>query len=197
MSVKQVPDNVKEISKEHNVAVTVVLSVVGYAAVVATFADVLPYPELSTGTVNILTHLIALVNAATLVCILTGWYWIRNGEIDKHRKAMLSAFSLIILFLLIYLFRVGGGETKVFVGPEFVRNYVYLPMLGVHLLLSIVAVPVVVYAAVLGLTHTPRELREETLHKKVGRIAAGSWAFSLFLGIVTYVMLNHMYSWTT
>jgi len=145
----------------------------------------------------VLTHLIALVNAATLVCILAGWYWIRQGNVDRHRKAMVSAFVLILLFLVIYLFRVGGGETKVFVGPDFVRSFVYLPMLGVHLFLSIVAVPVVLYAVVLGLTHTQRELREETPHRTVGRIAAGSWAVSLFLGIVTYVMLNHVYGWTT
>jgi len=108
---------------------------------------------------------------------------------------MVSAFALILLFLVIYLFRVGGGETKIFDGPEFVRNFVYLPMLGVHLFLSIVAVPVVVYAVLLGLTHTPDELTE-TPHRRIGRIAAASWAVSLFLGIVTYVMLNHIYGWT-
>jgi putative membrane protein len=29
----------------------------------------------------------------------------------------------------------------------------------------------------------------------VGRIAAGAWSLSLFLGVVTYFLLNHVYSW--
>jgi putative membrane protein len=183
-----------ETPKEHTLATTVVLSVVGYAVVIATFAGVLPYPEISLDTVNTMAHAIAAVNTATLLSILAGWRWIRRGEVTKHRAAMVSAFSLIILFLVIYLFKIGGGGTKEFVGPTFVRNYVYLPMLGIHLVLSIVSVPVVIYAIVLGLTHTPDELRE-TPHARVGRIAAGAWSLSLFLGVIAYVLLNHVYDW--
>jgi len=194
LSVKQVPSSVKEVSKEHNVAATVLLSAVGYAVVIATFAGALPYPEVSLDAVNLMAHAIAVVNTATLLSILAGWRWIRRGEVRKHRKAMLTAFSLIILFLLIYLFKIGGGGTKEFVGPTLVRNYVYLPMLAVHLVLSIVSVPVVIYAVVLGLTHTPEELRE-TPHARVGRIAAGAWSLSLFFGVIAYILLNHVYGW--
>jgi putative membrane protein len=141
-----------------------------------------------------MAHAIAAVNTATLLCILAGWRWIRRGEVKKHRAAMVSAFSLIMLFLLIYLFKIGGGGTKEFVGPTFVRNYVYLPMLAVHLVLSIVSVPVVVYAITLGLTHTTEELRE-TAHARVGRVAAAAWSLSLFLGVVAYFLLNHVYDW--
>lgn len=194
MSVEQVPKSVKRVSKEHNLAATLLLSALGYAVVIATFAGALPYPDVSLDTVNLMAHAIATVNTATLLCILAGWRWIRRGEVRKHRAAMVSAFSLIILFLVIYLFKVGGGGTKEFVGPTFVRNYLYLPMLAVHLILSIVSVPVVIYAIVLGLTHTPEELRE-TPHARIGRIAAGAWSLSLFLGVIAYVLLNHVYSW--
>lgn len=180
--------------KDHPRAAAAVLSAVGYAVVVATFAGVLPYPDISLDTVNLMAHAIAAVNTATLLCILAGWRWIRRGEVKKHRAAMVSAFSLIMLFLLIYLFKIGGGGTKEFVGPTFVRNYVYLPMLAVHLVLSIVSVPVVVYAITLGLTHTPEELRE-TAHARVGRVAAAAWSLSLFLGVIAYFLLNHVYDW--
>jgi putative membrane protein len=194
LSVKQFPKGVKRFSKEHNLAATVFLSAVGYAVVIATFSGVLPYPKISFETVDIMAHAIAVINATTLVLILAGVRWIRRGEVSKHRKAMLSAFTLIIVFLVIYLFKVGGGGTKEFVGPTLVRNYIYLPMLAVHLILSIVSVPVVIHAAVLGISHTPDELRE-TAHARVGRIAAAAWSLSLFLGVVTYVLLNHVYSW--
>ncbi|MFP4187921.1 MAG: DUF420 domain-containing protein [Halobacteriales archaeon] len=185
---------VRKTVKKHPRVTTAVLSTVGYAVVIATFAGILPYPSISLDTVNTMSHAIAAVNTLTLVCILAGVRWIRRGDVRKHRTAMLSAVSLIILFLVIYLFKIGGGGTKEFVGPTAVRNYLYLPMLGIHLLLSIVSVPVVIHAAVLGISHTPEELRE-TAHARVGRIAAGAWSLSLFLGVVAYVLLNHVYDW--
>lgn len=181
-------------AREHPVAATAVLSAVGYAVVVGTFAGVLPYPSVSLGTVNVMSHAIAAVNTVTLLCILAGWRWIRRGEVRKHRAAMLSAVGLIVVFLVIYLFKIGGGGTKEFVGPTAVRNYVYLPMLAVHLVLSIVSVPVVIHAAVLGLSHTPDELRG-TVHARVGRVAAAAWSLSLFLGVIAYFLLNHVYDW--
>jgi putative membrane protein len=193
----------RTVLKEHPRAVTAVLSVVGYALVLGAFAGVIPlFPDLSRGTVVLFSDLIAVVNSLALTSLLVGWYFIRRGAVRKHRAAMLTAFSLICAFLVLYLWKVGGGFEKSFVISEgqFLAEYagviepLYLAMLGVHILLSVVAVPVVLYAIVLGLTHTPEELRE-TAHARVGRVAVLSWSLSLFLGVVTYVMLNHVYGW--
>jgi putative membrane protein len=183
-------------AKEHPAAVTAVLSVVGYALVVGTFLGVGPdvYPELTLAQVTLLTDAIAVVNALNVAVIGAGWYFIRRDDVDKHRAAMVTSFALILVFLVMYLTKIGGGGTKEFVGPTGVY-YAYLAMLAVHILLSIVAVPVVLYALVLGLTHTPEELRTETPHRRVGRIAAASWLLSLSLGVVTYLLLNHVYDW--
>ncbi|MHC3437060.1 DUF420 domain-containing protein [Natrialbaceae archaeon A-gly3] len=182
--------------RENTLGVTILLTIVGYALVIGTFlVDIPIYPDLTNAQVNLLTHLIAVVNAATTALLVLGWYWIRNNEVDKHRYAMVGAFVLILLFLVLYLTRVGGGGgEKIFVGPDLIRT-AYLIMLAVHILLSIVAVPVVLYALILGLTHTPAELRG-TAHAKVGKVAAGSWILSLVLGVVTYAMLNHIYEYT-
>lgn len=182
--------------RENTLGATILLTVVGYALVVGTFLLDLPiYPELTEAQVNLLTHVIAVINLTTTVLLVLGWYWIRAGEVDRHRLAMVGAFALILLFLVLYLTRVGGGGgEKVFDGPDLVRT-AYLIMLAVHILLSIVAVPVVLYALLLGLTHTPAELRR-TPHARVGRIAAASWILSLVLGVVTYLLLNHVYGYT-
>ena len=73
--------------------------------------------------------------------------------------------------------------------------YPYLAMLAIHIVLSIVSVPVVVFALVLGLTHSPDELRTETPHRRVGQVAASAWLLSLALGVVTYLLLNHAFAW--
>ncbi|WP_049923116.1 DUF420 domain-containing protein [Halopiger djelfimassiliensis] len=180
--------------RERPIGATIFLTIVGYALVIGTFVlDVPLYPDLTTAQINLLTHAIAVINTAATILLVAGWYWIRAGEIEKHRLAMTGAFALIMLFLVVYLVRVGGGGEKYFAGTGFVR-YAYLTMLAIHILLSIVSVPVVLYALILGLTHTPAELRN-TSHARVGRIAAASWILSLVLGVVTYVLLNHVYGY--
>lgn len=184
-------------AKRHPLAVTAVLSVVGYAAVVGTFLGLVPgsvFPELSLRAVNRLSDAIALVNAINVVVIAAGWRWIRRDEVKKHATAMVTSFVLILVFLVMYLTKIGGGGTKEFVGPAF-AYYPYLAMLAIHIILSIISVPVVLYALVLGLTHSPTELRTETPHRRVGRIAASAWLLSLALGVVTYLLLNHAFSW--
>lgn len=188
---------VRRRAKAHPLAVTLGVSAIGYIVVIGTFLGAFPaviYPDLSIEQVNRLADAIALVNTSTTVLLIAGWYWIRKGAIKKHRAAMLTAFGLIILFLILYLTKVGGGGTKEFVGPTG-PYYVYLAMLAVHIVLSIVSVPVVIYQVVTGLTHSPRELRQTTRHRTIGRLAAGAWIISLSLGVLAYIMLNHIYAW--
>ncbi|WP_148413089.1 DUF420 domain-containing protein [Haloferax sp. KTX1] len=183
--------------KEHPAAATAVLSVVGYALVIGTFLGVVPgrvFPDLSLPQVNLLSDAIAVVNTVNVLVIAAGWRWIRRNEVRKHAAAMVTSFGLILVFLVMYLAKIGGGGTKEFVGPAF-AYYPYLAMLAIHIVLSIVSVPVVLYALILGITHSERELRTETPHRKVGRIAASAWLVSLALGVVTYLLLNHVYSW--
>ena len=183
--------------------VTVVLSVVGYALVAAAFSGVVPlFPPLSDETVLLFSDAIAVVNTLALTSLLAGAAFIKRGDVRRHRAAMLTAFALICVFLVLYLWKVGGGFEKSIVIEEgqFLAAYagvvepLYLLMLAIHIVLSVVAVPVVLYAITLGLTHSPAELRA-TSHAKYGRIAVTAWSLSLFLGVVTYWMLNHVYSW--
>jgi len=174
------------------------LSVVGYAVVVGTLLGFVPaavYPRLSLAEVNLLSHAIAAVNTVTTVLLVAGWRYVRRGEVAKHRAAMGSGFGLILVFLVLYVVKTGGGGQKEITGAPAPVELAYFAMLAVHILLSILAVPVVLYALVLGLTHTTRELRTETPHRRVGRVAAGSWIVSLVLGVVTYLLLNWVYAY--
>jgi putative membrane protein len=183
--------------RAHPIAVTVLLSLLGYSIVIGTFLDALPgsvYPQLTLAEVNLLTDAIAIINSVNVIVIAMGWWFIRQDRVRLHAASMISSFLLICIFLVLYLTKIGGGGTKEFVGPALVY-YGYLAMLAIHITLSIVAVPVVLFALVLGLTHTPVELRQQTPHRRVGRIAASAWLLSLVLGVVTYLLLNHIYAW--
>ncbi|MFC3957375.1 DUF420 domain-containing protein [Halovivax cerinus] len=185
----------RERIRTRTAASTALLTVIGYGLVLGTFLlDAPIYPDLTQDQTNVLTHAIAVINATTTVLLIAGWYWIRNGRVNAHRRAMSGAFGTILLFLVVYLLKVGGGGTKYFEGPD-PAYYAYILMLAVHIVLSMVAVPVVLYALLLGLTRTPAELRD-SIHARVGRVAAGSWILSLVLGIVTYLMLNHIWDYS-
>ncbi|GGM73069.1 putative membrane protein [Halarchaeum rubridurum] len=195
--------NVRGAVRTHPRWVTAVVSVVGYALVIGTFAGVVPiFPEISRGTVLLFSDLIAVINTCALTALLVGYYCIRRGKVRAHRAAMLTAFALIMAFLVLYLWKVGGGFEKriVIEQGQFLWQYadvvhvVYLAMLAVHILLSVVSVPVVLHAVVLGLTFDTDEL-PETSHPTVGKVAVVAWTLSLGLGVVTYWMLNHVYSW--
>ncbi|NHN40155.1 DUF420 domain-containing protein [Halorubellus sp. JP-L1] len=173
---------------------TIALTVVGYGLVLGTLYLGLPiYPDVGLETVNALSDAIAVINTLATTSLVLGWYAIRRGNVDAHRRFMSGAFALILVFLVLYLLKTGGGGTKEIALEPGAMYYAYLAMLAVHILLSIVSVPVVLYALLLGVTHTPRELREETPHRRVGRVAASAWIVSLSLGVVTYLMLNHLY----
>jgi putative membrane protein len=188
-----VTGSVRQTIRARPITVTAVLSVIGYALVIGTFAGVLNiYPDLSQSTVNLLSHLIAVINTTALAALGLGVYYIKDGDYERHRAAMVTAFVLILLFLVVYLLKIGGGTEKSIIAPDLV-TIVYLIMLAIHIVLSVVSVPVVLYVVLLGLTHSPTELAE-TRKAQVGRIAASAWILSLFLGIVTYLLLNHVYA---
>lgn len=172
---------------------TLIVTLLAYGIVVATFADWLPiYPELDRGTIDALSHATAVVNGATVLAILVGWHGIRNGRVRRHAAAMTTALLLIGAFLVLYLTRIGGGGQKEIVGAEGVALAAYLGMLAIHIVLSILAVPLVVYVFLLGATNKVEEIRASR-HPTLGRVTAATWLLSLVLGILAYVLLNHVY----
>lgn len=142
--------------------------------------------------VRIAPHLIAAINATALIMLVRGRSAIRAGRVAVHRRCMLTAAVLISAFLVLYVTRVALGGTKAFPGPAAVRVYLYLPMLAVHILLSIVSVPLVIHNLLVGLSR-PVSAIGATAHPRVGRAAVALWSVSLLLGIGVYVLLNVLY----
>ena len=140
----------------------------------------------------ILPHAIAFVNFLALVLLAAGWWLIRNGYVTLHRIAMPSALGLISLFLVMYVTRIYLGGIKEFPGPESIYFYVYLPILIIHLTLSILCIQPALYVALIGLTHRIEDI-PRTRHRLVGRVAVPMWILSLALGLVVYVLLYRKY----
>ena len=171
--------------------VTGLLTVVSLVAVIGAVRQAVPEPLLPPVPESILTaipHVNALLSAAAIVTILAGWRAIRAGNVRTHRRLMIASLGLFLGFLALYLLRVAIEGPTSFDGPEWLTLFVYYPILGIHMTLAIVCLPLVYHVLLLGVTHSPAEL-PETLHPRLGRIAAVLWLVSFSLGIVVYLLL--------
>ncbi|MFB6084319.1 MAG: DUF420 domain-containing protein [Halorientalis sp.] len=133
-------------------------------------------------------HVNAAVSVLAIAVILAGWRAIRRGRITRHRNAMLAGLALFATFLVLYLYRVILKGPTEFTGPTAVEQFVYLPVLGIHILLAIVCIPLLFYVLLLALTRPASEL-PTTNHPRVGRVAATLWLVSFALGTVVYLLL--------
>ena len=177
--------------RRHVPAVSGVLSVLALTLVFAAALRVIPdwlLPRAPDAVIHAIPHVNAVVSVTAIATIVVGIRAVRRGDIARHRQAMLATTGLFAVFLVAYLYRVALEGPTAFPGPAAVEQFVYYPVLGIHILLAIVCVPLVIYTLLLALTHSVAEL-PETRHPTVGKAAASLWLVSFVLGTVVYLML--------
>ncbi|MDQ2049710.1 DUF420 domain-containing protein [Natronolimnohabitans sp. A-GB9] len=184
------------VSRERVTPLAAVLSVVSLAVVFAAAGGQIPQetvPAAPEWVLDLIPHLNVAISAAAIGTITIGWRAIRRGDVDRHRLAMLASFGLFATFLVFYLYRlIVTGGPQPFPGPDAVYQFVYLPILAIHIFLAVVCIPLVYYALLLGFAYPIDELRN-TSHARFGRYAAALWLISFSLGIVVYVLLHVVY----
>lgn len=173
-----------------------VLSVVSLAVVFAAAGGRIPsssVPAAPEWVIDTIPLVNALISAVAIGTIAVGWRAIRRGDIERHRVAMLASFGLFVGFLVLYLYRltVTGGPQP-FPGPDAVYQFVYLPLLAIHIFLAIVCIPLLYYVLLLAGSRPVTEI-PQTSHARIGRVAATLWLISFSLGIVVFVLLHGVY----
>lgn len=116
------------------------------------------------------------------ICLLVGYYFIRQKNIELHKKSMLTATVFAALFLVVYVTRALLFETKIFAGEGLVR-VVYLVILISHTILAILVGP-------FALVTLRRALRGEfPKHRQIARITFPMWLYVVVTGWIIYWML--------
>jgi putative membrane protein len=182
-------------AREHVPALTALLSVLSLAAVFGAVLGLIPtsaLPRAPPAAVDAIPHVNAVLSTTALVTIPLAVRAIRRGRVDRHRTLMLASLGLFAGFLVLYLYRISLRGPSSFGGPEVVYRFVYLPTLAVHILLAIACIPLLYYVALLALTRPVPAIRD-SLHPRVGRIAASLWFVSFLLGNVVYALLYLLY----
>jgi putative membrane protein len=174
---------------------TALLTVVSLALVFGAVLQVIPpeaLPQASESALELIPHVNAVISTAAILTIAAGVREIKRGNVTRHRVLMLTSLALFVGFLGLYLYKVMLSGTASFPGPETIYQFVYLPVLAIHMILAIVCIPLLYYVLLLALTRPVSELYE-TSHKKIGRVAASLWLVSFVLGNVVYALLYLVY----
>ncbi|MFO7156097.1 MAG: DUF420 domain-containing protein [Pseudomonadota bacterium] len=127
----------------------------------------------------------ACLNATSAILLFAGYRAIRRGEVERHRKLMLSAFAVSALFLASYLIRYAVSGTHRFPLEGGLRT-LYLLVLGSHSLLAAVLLPMALRTLWL-----PWKGSFER-HRRIARITFPIWAYVSVTGVVVYLMLYHL-----
>ena len=154
----------------------------------------LPFDEHIFATAN------AVINSCVAALLIAGMLAVKSGKFETHKKIMLTAMALSILFLLSYvchhLFagetmfgetdgipglndaeRAAAGSTRTF----------YLVLLITHIPLAGIALPFILFAAYRALTGDYEK------HKKLVRIVWPLWFYVAITGVLVYFMIEPYY----
>lgn len=126
----------------------------------------------------------ALLNATSSVLLFMALIAIKGGEVERHKKLMLSAFGVSTVFLVSYLIRFYVSGTHPFPGAG-AAKVVYLTILFSHMVLAALVPFGAILAIVWGLKGRVAS------HKKLVRFVWPIWAYVSVTGVVIYAMLYH------
>ncbi len=123
----------------------------------------------------------AILNALSTVALVLGYRFIRSRKIDQHRAAMFTAFVFSSIFLVSYLTNFTlHGET------HFNRLSPWWPfywkLLASHILLSILALPMILITFFLSLTG------RFPAHRRLARYTWPIWLYVSITGVIVYWM---------
>ena len=125
----------------------------------------------------------ALLNGLSATALLIGYTFIRSRRIQAHRSAMITAFLFSTLFLLSYIAHHALHGDVRYPLHAALRS-VYLPLLASHIVLAIVALPLVLVTFFFSLTGRIPQ------HRKIARWTFPLWLYVSVTGVITYVMLR-------
>lgn len=150
--------------------------------------------------VHIFATINALINATVAVLLIAGLVVVKQKNFELHKKIMLTAMVLSVLFLLSYIcHHLFAGETM-FGETDGIKGLsnmeraaagssrtIYLAILITHIPLAGLALPFILFAAYRAL------IGEYEQHKKMVRIIWPLWFYVAVTGVIVYLMISPYY----
>lgn len=164
----------------------VVVGLIGLSALASIFLVWLVYSHQPTDAAGahlaFLPALNAVLNSLCTIALLLGFRYIRRGALVEHRNSMFAAFFFSSLFLVSYITNHFLHGDDRFQGHGLVRPF-YFALLISHIVLSMVALPMILITFFFSLT------RRFAWHRKIARYTFPVWLYVSITGVVVYAML--------
>jgi uncharacterized membrane protein YozB (DUF420 family) len=124
----------------------------------------------------------ATLNGIAAVLLAIGYTLIRKKRIEAHRRVMLTAFGVSVVFLVCYLYYHYNAGVVYYQKTGWQR-YLYLTILTTHTILAVVT-------PVLAIITLRRGLRMDVQrHRELARWTFPIWMYVSVTGVVVYLML--------
>jgi putative membrane protein len=125
----------------------------------------------------------AMLNGLAAICLIVGFFFITRRNIKAHRRSMMTAFVFSSLFLVCYILNHALHGDTLYQGHGPLRT-VYFSILISHILLCIVALPMVLITFFFSLTGRFPQ------HKKIARFTLPIWLYVSVTGVIVFAMLH-------
>lgn len=125
----------------------------------------------------------AVLNGLCAIALCVGLYFIKHHNREAHRTSMLSAFGFSSVFLVSYIVNHTLHGDTIFPGHGAMRT-LYLSILASHVILSIVALPMVLTTFFFSLTG------RFAMHRRIARLTFPIWLYVSITGVVVFLFLQ-------
>jgi len=166
--------------------IVMALSIVVFVAVIVLNKKILPVPEVIPSFVYKLPKLNALINGTCSLLLLLSLYFIKQKNIEIHKKLNIITFCLSAVFLLSYITYHWMAKETTFPADNSLRP-VYLIILISHIILAALVLPLILLSFHKGFQNQVEK------HKKLVRFAFPIWLYVTVTGVVVYLMISPYY----
>jgi putative membrane protein len=146
-------------------------------------------------------HILAAVNASinsiVSVLLIAGLVAAKRGAYEIHKKIMLAAIGLSVLFLITYIAHhlfagstwygdtdKNGVVSEAEKAAAGMSRSIYFFILGTHILLAGVSLPFILFTAYRALTN------DNAKHRKIAKITWPMWFYVAVTGPIVYLMIS-------
>jgi len=143
----------------------------------------------------------AVINSMVAVLLIAGLVTAKQRKLELHKKIMLTAIVLSVLFLISYIcHHLLAGETKfgdinhdgIISDDEKsavgISRTIYYTILITHIPLAAIILPFILFTAYRAL------IGEYEKHKKLVRITWPVWFYVAVTGVIVYLMISPYYT---
>lgn len=137
--------------------------------------------------IHIFAKFNAIINSIVSLLLIAGLIAVKGKKYVLHKKIMITAISLSVLFLISYIcHHLFAGDTK-FGGVGNIR-WVYFIILVTHIILAAIILPFILFTAYRA------SIAEWPQHRRMARITWPIWLYVSVTGVIVYLMISPYYN---